>query len=686
MTEPNSPLPQSIDGASTDVAALNRALLRNLFPTVFTETQNEQGAIVESVDFEKLKAELGTFTDLFEARRERYGMDWPGKKDCLKVIQSQSYATLKPAKAESVEWDTTENLFIEGDNLEALKLLQKSYYGKVKMIYIDPPYNTGNEFIYPDNFSESLETYLTYAGLLGDERRKFSTNAATEGRFHTKWLNMLYPRLYLARNLLTDDGVILVSIDEHEIENLNRLMDEIFGESNRIATIVWKGSTDNNPTRVAVEHEYIVCFAKNISTCPGVWKSKVSDAKDMMMAKYDALRAIHSDSAIIQEHFRKFIKDNAESLTSLTHYNLVDADGPYTGSRKVHNPKPGGYEYDLEHPRTGEICVMPANGYRFPEERMKELIGFGKIIFGDDHTQIVQVKEYLKDYEEKLSSVIHLDSRAGANEIGRLLGNRKVFTNPKPYELLAYLFDFQLGDGDILLDFFAGSCASAQAVMDLNSRDGANRRYVMVQLPEQLDPAVKEHKEGLAFCRSKGIPENIAEISKSRLYHASKRYSGSDRAQGEILEAAKNDFGFRVLKLDKSNFRQWQKLGAASTVEQVAEQLELHVEHIDPSASKEALLLEILLKAGFRPTDKATLVELSGTPAYSVSEGAVLICLEERVTKELIDAVAEAEPMHFFCLDSAFGGNDQLKANAVQTFAARNQGREKAAQIVFRTV
>ena len=232
--------PEKMDLRSLDISADNRAKLKQLFPTVFTETVDENGRLVESIDFEKLKAELGTFSDLFESRRERYGMDWPGKKDCLKIIQQPSLGTLKPCREESVNFDTTENLFIEGDNLEVLKLLQKSYYGKVKMIYIDPPYNTGNEFIYPDKYSETLETYLAYAGLLDGEGRKFATNTPNEGRFHTKWLNMMYPRLYLARNLLSEDGVIFISIDDNEVTNLRKICDEIFGEENFLACIIWE--------------------------------------------------------------------------------------------------------------------------------------------------------------------------------------------------------------------------------------------------------------------------------------------------------------------------------------------------------------------------------------------------------------------------------------------------------------
>lgn len=247
---------------SMDIAGSNRERLRQLFPSIFTEALNDQDELVETVDFEKLKAELGTFTELFDNRRERYGLDWPGKKDALKIIQQPSIATLKPDREESVNFDNTENLFIEGDNLEVLKLLQKSYYGKIKMIYIDPPYNTGNEFIYPDNYTESLDTYLAYAGLMDDNGRKFSTNTQNEGRFHTKWLNMMYPRLYLARNLLREDGVIFISIDDNEVSNLRKVCDEIFGEENFVATVVWQRafSPINLKRTFSESHDYVSHF------------------------------------------------------------------------------------------------------------------------------------------------------------------------------------------------------------------------------------------------------------------------------------------------------------------------------------------------------------------------------------------------------------------------------------------
>lgn len=259
-----------LNGDSLNISEQRKKELKQLFPGVFTETKNDDGKLVESIDFERLKAELGQFSEIYDNRRERYAMDWPGKKDTLRQIQEPSRATLKPCREESVDFDSTENLFIEGDNLEVLKLLQKSYYGAVKMIYIDPPYNTGKEFIYPDNFTEPLDTYLEYAGLkeVGGEGRKFSTNSQSEGRFHSKWLNMMYPRLYLARNLLREDGVIFISIDDNEVENLRRMCDEIFGEENHIACLVWEKGRKNDAKLFSVGHEYMLVYARSMSKRP----------------------------------------------------------------------------------------------------------------------------------------------------------------------------------------------------------------------------------------------------------------------------------------------------------------------------------------------------------------------------------------------------------------------------------
>lgn len=373
--------PEKFDLRSHDAAGDKTAELLRLFPEIRTEGGK--------IDFERLKLALGETVDI---GKERYGMNWPGKADCFKTIQAPSLGTLRPCPEESVNFDTTENLIIEGDNLEVLKLLQKSYLGKVKLIYIDPPYNTGNDFIYPDNYSESLQTYLEYTGQVDAEGNKFGTSTEADGRFHSKWLNMLYPRLYLARNLLRDDGVIFISIDDHEFENLRKICNEVFGEENALGIVVWKGATDNNPTRIAVEHEYILCYARLKDSVESVWKNSAEDSKTTLLQQFHRVRdSLGSDQAAMQREIRTFIKANREALAAVTHYDRVDAKGLYTGSRKVHNPKPGGYKYDVIHPKTKKVCIPPVNGYRYPKERMDALIAQDRILFGDDETQIIRV-------------------------------------------------------------------------------------------------------------------------------------------------------------------------------------------------------------------------------------------------------------------------------------------------------
>ncbi|WP_303909253.1 site-specific DNA-methyltransferase [Thiohalomonas denitrificans] len=328
--------PEVMTGESLDISEQRRKELKQLFPGVFTETVNDKGEVVETIDFERLKAELGTFSDIYEGRRERYGMEWPGKRDCMKLIQEPSRATLKPCREESVDFDTTQNLFIEGDNLEVLKLLQKSYYGKVKMIYIDPPYNTGNEFIYPDKYSESLETYLAYAGLVDDEGKRFATNTATEGRFHTKWLNMMYPRLYLARNLLQEDGVIFISIDDNEAENLRRLCNEIFGEENFLAQIAW-------------EKRY----------------TRSNNAKRFYSLKDNILAYRKSDSL-------EFIKEKRTEKSDSNYSNSDDDPrGPWMTSSYV-NPATKAERpnliYEIKNPFTGRIISHPTHAWKYSRE------------------------------------------------------------------------------------------------------------------------------------------------------------------------------------------------------------------------------------------------------------------------------------------------------------------------------
>lgn len=644
--------PENMKGTSLDIASDNRARLKQLFPTVFTETRNDQGELCESIDFEKLKAELGTFSDLFESRRERYGMEWPGKKEALHLIQTLSSATLKPCRAESVNFDTTQNLFIEGDNLEVLKLLQTSYYGKVKMIYIDPPYNTGKEFIYPDNFSESLETYLEYAGQDGRWKDSQSANAKENPRYHTRWLNMMYPRLYLARNLLRDDGVIFISIDDNEVSNLRKLCDEIFGEENFLADIAWEKryTRSNNSKTFASLVEHILCYRKS---------ELLAEIKEPRNEKSDSIYS-NPDN------------DPRGVWTSVSYVN------PATKEQR-----PNLY-YGIENPYTSEVVWHPTNAWKYEKSTYKEHKAGHKLYWGKNgENTYPRLKKFLSEMDGGMVPVNFwsYDDTGSTDEGSKALDNLmggKVFDFPKPHGLIQRMAKIvATSPNDIILDFFAGSATTSHAVLDLNKQDNGNRKFILVQLPEPCAPESEAFKAGY---------KTIADIGKERIRRVISKLNTEEEGKLDLDNAGRQDRGFKVLKLDKSNFRQWQKLEPSASTERILEQLTLHIDHIDYQATPEDLLYEILLKAGFSLTDNIETGTITGKKIFSVSGGALLLCLEESVNKELIDAIIELNPQQFICLDSAFHGNDQLKANAVQTFNAHNMQKEKHNQILFKTV
>lgn len=633
-------MPDRIDTGSLDIATRRRAELKALFPAAFTETRDEHGALRESVDFEKLKAELGTFSDVFENRRERYGMDWPGKKDCLKVIQQPSRATLKPCREESVKFDATENLFIEGDNLEVLKLLQKSYYGKVKMIYIDPPYNTGNEFIYPDNYSESLDTYLAYAGLIDSEGKRFATNTPNEGRFHTKWLNMMYPRLYLARNLLREDGAIFISIDENEFGNLVQLANEIFGEENLVECLVYDKKAAAKgvpPTNMIVGvHEYILCYQKS-----------------------DEFRFVGQIRT--KEGFSN--PDN-------------DPRGLWRNTNIKSTTKDVSEAFEIVNPLNGKRYI---DVWAFSKIELDRLISENRLIFPEGDGQ-VRAKEFYEEFGSPYmpikSNLGLYDAQSNTEMLTRLMGG-KFFLNPKHINLLSSLITFTLRPDDIVLDFFAGSATTAHAVLDVNNQDKGNRNFICVQLPEPCDEDSEAFKAGF---------KTIADIGKERIRRVIKKLYEEDASKPVAERTGEQDRGFRVLKLDRSNFRQWPELSPDTPPSNIAEQLQLHVDHVSSEASPEDVLFEVLIKAGISPASKISKTEMAGLSAFSVEDGRILVCLADTVTTELIEAVSQAAPEQFLCLDRAFHGNDQLRANASQAFETRNDTRRDARPIAFRTI
>jgi len=480
-------MPEKMDLRSMDMSEKNRATLKNLFPGVFVETRNEKGELVESIDFEKLKAELSTFSDVFEKRRERYGMDWPGKKDCMKLIQQPSVATLKPDRGESVNFDDTENLFIEGDNLEVLKLLQKSYYGKIKMIYIDPPYNTGKEFIYPDKYSETLETYLAYAGLVDDKGKKFATNTPNEGRFHTKWLNMMYPRLYLGRNMLRDDGVIFISIDDNEMNNLQNLCDEIFGEENRFGVFHWRRrqrADSRNQNNVSPDHEYLVAYSK-------------TEVAALTGSKIDTSKYKNPDD------------DPRGPWAS------IDLSGLATKEQRPN------LHYDITDPKTGiSYPPNPSRGWSKSKEVVERMIAEKSILFPKSKSGRPREKKFLNELKSTVTGFSTcLDSKVvgyttnGTREVTKLLKG-KYFDFPKPSSLIRIVTEQLTSKQDIILDFFSGSCTSAHAVLDLNKEDDSNRRFIMVQLPEPCDEKSDAFKAGY---------KNIADIGKERIRRVIKK-------------------------------------------------------------------------------------------------------------------------------------------------------------------
>lgn len=641
-----------LNGDSLNISGQRKQELKQLFPGVFTETKTDDGKLVESIDFERLKAELGQFSEIYDNRRERYAMDWPGKKDTLRQIQEPSRATLKPCREESVDFDTTENLFIEGDNLEVLKLLQKSYYGAVKMIYIDPPYNTGKEFIYPDNFTESLDTYLEYAGLkeVGGEGRKFSTNSQNEGRFHSKWLNMMYPRLYLARNLLREDGVIFISIDDNEVENLRRICDEIFGEDNFVAQFIWEKRTNReNRKVVSVRHDYILCYCRNIDN--GQRPIAQLPMNEKALANYknpdnDPKGLWKSDPATAQ----------AGHGTKSQFYELTAPNG------KIHR---------LESGR----CWL------FTEPAMRIAISENRIWFGKDGNGVPRVKTYLEEKERGLTpETIFFANDVGTTEVAKnkikeLFNGVAAFDTPKPVDLLKTLLKLSANSG-IVLDFFSGSGSLGHAVYEENM-EGFKNSFILVQLPEAVEIGSEAEKIGL---------NTISSVSKERLRRAGAKIRTELAGQLDLADQQNLDLGFKVFKLDQSNFKQWQAPSKDTSNDELVRQMELHIDPVDHDASQEDLLFEILLKIGIAPTEQIEVLELAGHPIYSVSDGMILIHLEKHTDQALIDAVLDQQPTQFICLDSAFHGNEQMKANAVKSFATFNQEKVGVDRIDFKTV
>jgi len=580
---------------SVDLITENIAQLKSLFPELVTEGPNGT-----SVNVDVLKALLGdhTVTDC----QEKYGLNWHGKRRARQLALTLSTGTLRPCPADSLDWETTQNLMIEGDNLEVLKLLQKSYAGKVKLIYIDPPYNTGNDFIYPDVFKDSIKNYLELTGQVDGGGRKLSSNTEASGRFHTDWLNMMYPRLKLARNLLRDAGVIFISIDDREMGNLQAMLSEIFGEENFQANISWQKryTRSNNTTDFTTVVEHLMVYSR------------------------------HQDFTV---------NLLPRTLEADARYSNPDADprGLWKGASFLNPATPQqrpNLSYPITNPNTGHVTRPSTNAWRRSREVFERLQDDGRLYWGIDGTQPVpSVKMFLSAargitpinlWEQRYAG----NTDDGTRELKELLGE-KVFDNPKPVQLLRRILEHSSDSDAVVLDFFAGSGTMGQAVMAQNAEDNGMRRYVLVQLPELLDADNKDQRVAAEYCSKIGKPQTIAEVTKMRLRRAAEKI----RSEAPMFAG---DVGFRVFRLASSNIRAW-----VPDRENLEQALTEAVEHLRHDRGEDDVLYELLLRLGLDlcvPIESKT---VAGKNVYSVGGGVLLVCLASQLTHADVEPLAQ---------------------------------------------
>jgi len=566
----------TLDGKTPDIAEENIQKLKQLFPEVFTEGK---------IDFEKLQQVLGEYV---EDNNERYNFTWNGKGRALRLSQTPSLGTLRPCKEESKDWDTTGNLYIEGDNLEVLKLLQKSYYGKVKMIYIDPPYNTGKDFVYKDDFHDSLENYKKITGQVDDSGNALSTNTEASGRYHTDWLNMMYPRLRLARNLLTDDGVIFISIDDNEVHNLRKICDEVFGEDNFVAQVIWERAYApvNLKKHFSECHDYILCYAKNIDllNCNGLPRDEKVDSR-----------------------YRN--PDN-------------DPRGVWQSDNLTVGPAIPEKVYEIVTPNGRKIMPPSGRCWLYTKDKLMEMIADNRIWFGEDGGNVPRVKRFLSEVKQgltpmtiwKYTEVGH--SQDAAQKLKALFDGKDYFDYPKSIDLIKRCLQLYTERGSLVLDFFSGSATTAHAVMQLNAEDGGNRKFIMVQLPEPTDEDSEAYKAGYM---------NICEIGKERISRA------GEKIKEEIgLEAQNLDIGFKVFKLDTSNIRKWQP-----DYDNLEQSLMDYVDNFVEGRTEFDVVYEIMLKYGLDLTYPVDEFTIAGKKVYSIGYGMLMICLDDEITTEV---------------------------------------------------
>lgn len=620
--------------------------LKNLFPDLFT---NEG-----KLNIEELKKVVDPAS---VSETERYEFRWFGKSDAKRNAFTPSNATLMLDEGRSVNATESENIIIEGENLEALKLLSDSYREQVKCIYIDPPYNTGKDFVYSDNFTEDKKPYWEQTGVT-ENGVKIDTNVDTDGRYHSNWLNMLYSRLLIARSMLKPDGVIFISIDDNEVHHLRKLCDEVFGEENFGGQIIWQTATDNNPTQIATEHEYVLCYLKDKNE-QDFWEVP-SDKGKIIQEKYDELKAKYNeDIENIQTELRKWIRSqtNGNDLSGVAHYSYIDEQGVYYPGNSA-NTKPGGYTYDIIHPITENVCAKPEYGYRWPFDTFKEADKRGDVQWGDDENTIPKIKKRLDTVSQRLKSYYYEDNRATSGELKSLFGGVKVFNNPKSVNFLKHIFKFVTNENDLILDFFGGSGSTGQAIFELNKQDNLDRRYVLVQIPELTDAKTEAFKAGykkisdITIERNKRVVEKIIEEKKKQQ---------PDLFTNGHKEDAIKGLGFKVFKLVKSNFPRVEWAPDVDKTEE--ENIVLLKKYIaDKEAqlvtafNRDELLTEILLKNGFQlnyTADKQEQFKKNEILLATDGIKETLICLDVAIDADTVEHFKKHTDKKFICLERA---------------------------------
>jgi len=599
---------------SVDLVQSNIEKIAELFPHVITEVQDEHGILKRAVDFDLLKQELSYM--LVEGEKERYQLTWPGKKQAILLANTPIDKTLRPVKEESVNWDKTKNLYIEGDNLEVLKLLQESYLNKIKCIYIDPPYNTGKDFIYKDNYQQTLGDYFYESGQFDLNGNRLVKNVETNGRFHSDWLTMMYPRLKIARSLLRDDGFLFVSIDDHELDNLKKMCDEIFGSENFIANVIWQHSIQPKGYlgKFSVHHNYVLIYAKSLE----------SDLGSLQRTA---------------EHNKAY--SNPDN----------DPRGPW---------RPGDVRNALYRPNlifdivtpSGKIIKPPANGWRWSKETIEQKIKMGEIIFSDDESKIIR-KIYLNDLKGRAPETIWFGKEVGTTRDAKkcmkeLFDNTVPFDTPKPVGLIKRILEISTDQEseDIVLDFFSGSATTAHAVMQLNAEDGGMRRYIMVQLPEPTPDDSEAYKAGY---------KNICEIGKERIRRAAKKIK--EETGADI------DYGFRVFCVDSSNMKD-----VYYTPDKLKQgELFGQTSNIKEDRTSEDLLIQVMLELGLELSLPMETKNIEGKTVHYVDGNALVACFDENVPESVIRKIAKDQPLKAVFRDSSFA-DDSARINVEELF------------------